>query len=115
MSESDVGTPVELPPAVSLQAPLEESATLAKKMVHPLEPSSAKAEGDTKSAEAQVHMEESSWLGDAVETTTTAISSFAAPQMVTAVVSSLSLPYLTDSTRVLTGFRKLLMRGTEHM
>ena len=115
MSESDVGTPVELPPAVSLQAPLEESATLAKKMVHPLEPSSAKAEGDTKSAEAQVHMEESSWLGDAVETTTTAISSFAAPQMVTAVVSSLSLPYLTDSTRVLIGFRKLLMRGTEHM
>jgi hypothetical protein len=85
MSESDVGTPVELPPAVSLQAPLEESATLAKKMVHPLEPSSAKAEGDTKSAEAQVHMEESSWLGDAVETTTTAISSFPAPQMVTAV------------------------------
>ena len=86
MSESDLGTPVELPPSVSLQAPLEESAMLAKKMVHPVEPSSAKAEGDTKSAEAQVIMEES-WLGNAVETTATT-PVYTVPQMVTAVVSS---------------------------
>lgn len=88
MSESDVGTPIELPPAVSLQAPLEESA---KKMVHAMEPLSAKAEVDTKSAEAQVHMEES-WVSHPVETATTApvMGSFPAPQMVTAVVSTYS-------------------------
>ena len=66
-SESDLGTPVELPPEVSLQAPLEESL-LAKEMVQPVEPSCITVEGDTKSAEAHVAMEEESWLGHSVET-----------------------------------------------
>ena len=80
-----MGTPVELPPEVALQAPQEETA-LAKKMVRPVEPSSAKVEGDSKSAEVHAPMEET-WMSHPVESSTTVVTSFTPPQMVTAVVS----------------------------
>lgn len=89
-SDSDL-TPVELPPDVSLQRPLEETS-LAKNVNMHQQPSLG---GDSeKSAEALMPMEEShvapSTIGSA---TSTVVTAFSTPQgMVTSMVSDSSIP-----------------------
>ena len=75
---------MELPPSVSLQAPLEESET-SKMVGQPVEQSGVSVEGDSELVEAGLPLEES-WVGRPVETAPL-VSSFGTPQMVTAVVS----------------------------
>ena len=91
-SQSEL-TPVELPPDLSLQKPLEETS-LTKNMVVNLEPASDTTD-QNKSIEAQMPMEES-WLDTAVDTATTSavvspLTSFTTQQqrVVTSVVSVL--------------------------
>lgn len=95
-------TPVELPPDLSLQKPLEETS-LTKTMAVNVEPASDTTDHN-KSIEAQMPMEES-WLDTAVGTAATSavvssLTSFTAQQqrVVTSVVSVLPLygtQYLT--------------------
>ena len=97
-SQSEL-TPVELPPDLSLQKPLEETS-LTKNMAVNVEPASDTTDHN-KSIEAQMPMEES-WLDTAVDTATTS-----------AVVSPLT-SFTTQQQRVVTSMVSVLpVYGTQ--